>query len=165
VETSTHKAVEVYQRLVRESPENPPDLVIGADTVLVDEGQVLEKPVDATDNLRMLAELRGRSCTVITGVALVHPVLQSPGYHVRTICERTRIHFGDVSSALLKAYVDSGEGMGRAGGFAIQGRGSLLIRAIEGDYNNVVGFPLYSVFELLHDLVENGELDLEGLGD
>ena len=55
--------------------------------------------------------------------------------------------------------------MGRAGGFAIQGRGSLLIRAIEGDYNNVVGFPLYSVFELLHDLVENGELDLEGLGD
>ena len=67
METSTHKAVEVYQRLVRESPENPPDLVIGADTVLVDEGQVLEKPVDATDNLRMLAELRG--CLLYTSDA------------------------------------------------------------------------------------------------
>ena len=61
-----------------------------------------------------------------------------------------------------RAYAESGEGLDRAGGFAIQGRGALFIRSIEGDYNNVVGFPLYSVFELLHALVENEELDFEG---
>ena len=80
------------------------------------------------------------------------------------MCEQTKVHFADVAAPLLQAYVESGEGLDRAGGFAIQGRGALLIRGIEGDYNNVVGFPLYSVFDLLHNLVENEELDLEGMG-
>lgn len=164
VETATHKAKEVYERLVRTEPHHPPDLVIGADTVVVFEQQVLEKPVDKMDNLRILADLSGHSCTVITGVALVHPILQAPGYQIRTVCEKTKVHFADMPADVLKAYVDCGEGLDRAGGFAIQGRGALLIRGIEGDFHNVVGFPVFSVFELLHKLVENEELDLEGLG-
>ena len=162
VDTATHKAKEVYERLVRETPEHPPDLVIAADTVIVFENEILEKPKDKRDNLRMLADMAGHTCQVITGVALIHPILQAPGYKVHTVFERTRVHFADTPYELLHAYVDSGEGLDRAGGFAIQGRGALLIQSVEGDYNNVVGFPLYSVFSLLHDLVENEELDLEG---
>ena len=163
VETATEKAKEVYVRLVQTDDHNPPDLVIGADTVIVYDGEILEKPVDKVDNVRMLADLCGRSFHVITGVALVHPILSAPGYQIRTVCEQTKVHFADVAAPLLQAYVESGEGLDRAGGFAIQGRGALLIRGIEGDYNNVVGFPLYSVFDLLHNLVENEELDLEGM--
>ncbi|WFD25161.1 hypothetical protein MNAN1_000127 [Malassezia nana] len=164
VETATYKAKEVYERLVHSEPHNPPDLVIAADTVIVFQDQVLEKPIDKMDNLRMLADLMGHSCTVVTGVALVHPILQAPGYKIRTVCEQTKVYFADVPAAVLQAYVDCGEGLDRAGGFAIQGRGALLIRGIEGDFHNVVGFPLFSVFELLHHLVDNEELDLEGTG-
>mgnify|MGYP001025847018 FL=1 len=162
VETATHKAKEVYIRLVMQDEHDPPDLVIAADTVIVHQGKILEKPLDKTDNVRMLADMCGHSFHVVTGVAIVHPILQAPGYEVRTVCEQTRVHFADVPAPLLQAYAESGEGLDRAGGFAIQGRGALFIRSIEGDYNNVVGFPLYSVFELLHALVENEELDFEG---
>lgn len=164
VETATYKGKEVYERLVRECPEDPPSLVLAADTIIVFENEVLEKPRDKMDNLRMLADMSGKACTVITGVALVHPILQAPGFKIRTLCERTRLYFADIPADVLSAYVESGEGLDCAGGFAIQKRGALLVKAIEGDYNNVVGFPLYSVFQLLHDLVENEELDLEGVG-
>lgn len=164
VETASHKAKEVYQRLVLEDEHNPPDLVIGADTVIVQDGTILEKPLDKVENVRMLADMCGRSFYVITGVAIVHPILQAPGYDVHTVCERTRVFFAEVPGSVLQAYAECGEGLDRAGGFAIQGRGALFVRGIEGDYNNVVGFPLFSVFELLHTLIENEELDLEGTG-
>ena len=164
VHTASCKALEVYERLVNDSPANPPDLVIGADTVVVANEQILEKPLDKTDNLRMLADLSGNSVTVITGVAFVHPILTSPGYKVRSLCEQTRVQFADVPADILQAYVEHGEGHDRAGGFAIQGKGAMLIKGIEGDYNNVVGFPLFSFMDLLHELVEDEELDLEGTG-
>lgn len=100
----------------------------------------------------------------MTGVAIVHPILHSPGFKVRTLVERTRLQFADIHPTLLEAYVESGEGIDRAGGFAIQGRGSLLVKGVEGDYNNVVGFPVFSFFAMLHELIENEELDLEGTG-
>ena len=100
----------------------------------------------------------------MTAVAFVHPILESPGYKVRSVCEQTKVVFADNPASLLKAYVDNGEGIDRAGGFAIQGIGALLIKGIEGDYNNVVGFPLQSVVAFLHELIEDEELDLEGEG-
>ncbi|KAF8261357.1 Maf/Ham1 [Lactarius quietus] len=162
VATATHKAVEVYERLVRADPENGPDLVIGADTVVLTHAQplssdvayselpgvlqeLLEKPDSKEDNLRMLQDLNGSVCEVVTGVSLVFPILTSPGYDIR----------------LLNAYVDSGEGLDRAGGFAIQGLGGLLIRKIEGDYHNVVGFPASSFFRFLDLLVEEDDDFLE----
>lgn len=169
--TASHKATEVYERLVNESPEHPPDLVIAADTVVIAGEHIMEKPLDKVDNLRMLADLSGKSvggasnqCTVMTGVAFVHPILSSPGFKVRTLCEQTRVKFAEIPAAILDAYVESGEGHDRAGGFAIQGKGAMLIKGIEGDYNNVVGFPLFSFIDLLHELVDDGELDLEGTG-
>ncbi|PKI82987.1 hypothetical protein MVES1_003001 [Malassezia vespertilionis] len=164
VANAGEKALEVYKRLVLENPADPPELVIGADTVVIADEQILEKPRDKMDNLRMLADLSGKPCTVITGVAIVHPVLYNPGYKLRTVVEQTRLYFADIPAPLLQAYVDDGEGIDCAGGFAIQGKGALLVRGIEGDYNNVVGFPLFSVLTHLHELIEDEELDLEGIG-
>ncbi|KAH9918916.1 Maf/Ham1 [Epithele typhae] len=172
VSTATHKAVEVYERLVRENPDDAPDLVISADTVVLthplpglssvprfsDEPpppqDLLEKPADKADNLRMLLDLNGGVCEVVTGVTLVWPVLEAPGYKLKSIEERTLVYFQENDEALLKAYVENGEGADRAGGFAIQGLGGVLVSKIEGDYHNVVGFPAASFFKFLALLVE-----------
>ncbi|KAI0288951.1 Maf/Ham1 [Russula brevipes] len=178
VATATHKAVEVYERLVLADPENGPDLVIGADTVVLTHAQpvssdvayselpgvqqeLLEKPINKADNLRMLQDLNGSVCEVVTGVSVVFPVLTSPGFSIRSLEERSLVYFSDNALSLLRAYVDSGEGLDRAGGFAIQGLGGLLIRKIEGDYHNVVGFPAASFFRFLDLLVEEDDDFLE----
>ncbi|KAK0230406.1 inosine triphosphate pyrophosphatase-like protein [Armillaria fumosa] len=171
VATATHKAVEVYERLVEQDPDNAPDLVIAADTVVLTHAQpstsdasysvlpetnqeLLEKPASKEDNLRMLLDLNGGVCEVVTGVALVYPILSAPGYSIKSIDERSLVYFADNPKHIVEAYADSGEGVDRAGGFAIQGLGGLLIRKIEGDYNNVVGFPAASFFTLLDLLVD-----------
>ncbi|KAG6917857.1 hypothetical protein DXG01_000762 [Tephrocybe rancida] len=171
VATATHKAVEVYERLVNEDPKNPPDLVIAADTVVLTHAQpstsnvsytvlpgtnqeLLEKPSSKEDNLRMLLDLNGGVCEVVTGVTVVYPVLTAPGYTIKSIDERTLVYFSDNPQHVVKAYVDSEEGIDRAGGFAIQGLGGLLIRKVEGDYHNVVGFPAASFFAFLDLLLD-----------
>ncbi|KAF9444612.1 Maf/Ham1 [Macrolepiota fuliginosa MF-IS2] len=179
VATASHKAVEVYERLVQEDPDNAPDLVIAADTIVLTHAlpsttqtsyadlpqiaqELLEKPSDKEDNLRMLLDLNGGVCEVVTGVSVgfdlvkssVYPVIYSPGYNIKSIDERTLVYFADNPKHIVQAYVESGEGVDRAGGFAIQGLGGILIRKIEGDYHNVVGFPAASFFALLDMLVD-----------
>ncbi|KAI4519105.1 Maf/Ham1, partial [Schizophyllum commune Loenen D] len=174
VATAQHKGVEVYERLVAEDPDNPPDLVIAADTIVLTHAapvvgqvhesllppmtqEIMEKPVDKEDNLRMLLDLNGGICEVVTGVVLIYPILTAPGYGMKSIDERTLVHFADNPPALVKAYVESGDGLGKAGGFGVQGNGGLLISKVEGDYNNVVGFPASSFFRYLEILVEENE--------
>ncbi|KIM77454.1 hypothetical protein PILCRDRAFT_825419 [Piloderma croceum F 1598] len=171
VATATHKAVEVYERLVRENPDDAPELVIGADTVVLTHAQpftsdasysvlpdiqqeLLEKPTSKADNLRMLLDMNGGVCEVVTGVSVVYPVLRAPGYDIKCIDERSLVYFSDNPRRFLEAYVENGEGLDRAGGFAIQGQGGLLVRKIEGDYHNVVGFPAASFFKLLDLTIE-----------
>lgn len=69
------------------------------------------------------------------------------------------VRFAENRGTIIQAYVDSGEGLDRAGGFAIQGKASILVKSIDGDYNNVVGFPLFTFCSFLDDLIEDGELD------
>jgi len=174
VSTATHKAVEVYERLVRENPEDGPDLVIGADTVVLTHAQpstsnvsysvlpeinqeLLEKPTSKQDNLRMLLDLNGGVCEVVTGVTVVYPILHAPGYDMKSIDERTLVYFADNPKHLIEAYVNSGEGLDCAGGFNVATNGSLLTRKIEGDYHNVVGFPAASFFKLLDLMVEEDD--------
>ncbi|KAG8951247.1 hypothetical protein FRC04_006486 [Tulasnella sp. 424] len=174
VSTATEKAVEVYERLVNDDPDNPPDLVIGADTVVLSRiepstsnvsaglehairPEILEKPTSKADNLRMLLDLNGRSCEVVTGVSVVFPILTAPGYAIKSMDERSIVHFADNPVSLLEAYVDNGEGLDRAGGFAIQGLGGMLIRKVDGDWHNVVGFPAAAFFKFLEILVEEEE--------
>ncbi|GAA5839977.1 hypothetical protein JCM11251_006578 [Rhodosporidiobolus azoricus] len=161
VATGCAKAVEVYEKLVVESPEDPPDMVIGADTVVILPGlepTILEKPTSLADQLSMLESYSGQEVQVATGVTVVQPQLATPGYTTSSLVVVTKVKFAQNSPQLLKAYVDCGEGIDRAGGFAIQGRGGLLIQSIDGDYNNCVGFPGQAFIEWLLAMEAEGTL-------
>ncbi|HET9887870.1 MAG TPA: Maf family protein [bacterium] len=125
-------------------------LILGADTIVVRDGKIYGKPVDEEDALRMLQELAGREHLVYTGVC----VLDAGGgpAHLRTVVTRVQLH--DLTKDEIQRYVDSGEPMGKAGAYAIQGRGRLLVAGIEGDYSNVVGLPLGATLDLIAEATE-----------
>jgi septum formation protein len=134
--------------------------VLGADTVVVVDDQILNKPVDVEDAVRMLQLLSGRVHQVITGVCLVNPAgePQAPGpYAVLTADERqlllasesTSVTMSEISDTEIREYVSTGEPMDKAGAYAIQGRASRWIPRIEGDYSNVVGLPIALVHRML----------------
>ena len=122
---------------------DPGDLVIAADTVVAVDGQVLGKPRDRADALRMLAALSGRAHTVYTGVTLCRDG------EVLTQHEATQVRFRTLTTAEMEAYVDTGEPMDKAGAYGIQGYGALLVEGIEGDYSNVVGLPVCRLGRML----------------
>ena len=121
----------------------PDAMVLGADTVVVIEGLVLGKPVDEADAAAMLHRLSGRSHEVLTGVALL-----SRGRR-RTEVVTTRVRFRTLTAADVVWYVASGEPVGKAGAYAIQGRASSFVTRIEGSYSNVVGLPVATVDEMI----------------
>jgi len=141
------------RRLAREKAEaaweDRDEIILGADTVVVLDGEVLEKPRDAADARRMLRLLSGREHTVITGICLRH----AHGAEVNS--SSTRVHFLALTEAEIDAYVDSGEPMDKAGAYAIQGLASRFIDRIEGDFANVVGLPVYQVYRYFKKL-KNG---------
>jgi septum formation protein len=122
---------------------HPQRIVLGADTVVVVDQHLLEKPQDANDAARMLRLLSGRTHEVITCVSLM-----AKGFE-RTEAETTRVVFGSVSEEEIAAYVKSGEPMDKAGAYAIQGMASRWVSRIEGCYFNVVGLPVQRVYRLL----------------
>lgn len=119
---------------------------LGADTTVVVEGAILGKPEDAADAARMLEMLSGRTHEVLTGVALRR------GEHVVSDVAVTQVHFLPLSAAVIAWYVDTGEPMGKAGAYAIQGHASRFIDWIQGSYSNVVGLPVHMVDALSHRL-------------
>jgi septum formation protein len=120
-------------------------LLIGADTTVVIEGEVLGKPGDVQESRRMLERLRGREHEVHTAIAVVdHP---SGRLRLRTVT--TRVQFRAFSDATLDRYAQSGEGLDKAGSYGIQGLGAGLVSAIQGSYSNVVGLPAAELVELL----------------
>ena len=124
----------------------PSSLVLGADTVVVHNGDVLGKPADADEARRMLRRLAaGRHC-VFTGIALVHLATQR-----RIVAhEATEVCFGAMTDGEIDAYVASGSPLDKAGAYGIQDdRGALFVRRIEGDYYNVVGLPLHRLYRTL----------------
>lgn len=111
-------------------------IVIGADTVVVLEGKVLGKPKDEADAAKMLKSLSGKAHEVFTGVSII----KSEKSHC--FFERTKVKFCELDDEQIRAYVASGEPMDKAGAYGIQGKGCVLVEGIEGDYFNVVGFPV-----------------------
>lgn len=109
--------------------------VLGVDTEVVLDGQIFGKPSDAGDAEQMLEKLSGKTHVVLSGLCL-----WTPGWEV-VEHEATRVAFRELTPRDLAAYVAGGEWEGRAGAYAIQGRGAALVRSIEGDYLNVVGLP------------------------
>ena len=122
-----------------------PAVVLGADTEVVLDGRYLGKPADIPDALRMLRALRGRTHEVVTGVALV----EAPGGREETAAVVTRVTMTNATDEDLAAYVATGEPLDKAGAYAVQGRGSLLIDRIDGCYTNVVGLPVETTRRLL----------------
>ena len=123
----------------------PGALVIGADTVVVLGGELLGKPRDSADAASMLRRLAGRTHTVITGVCIAQEKREI------TFAERTSVRFLPLDDALINAYVATGEPLDKAGAYGIQGRGAVLVRAIRGDYTNVVGLPLPRLCAILRE--------------
>jgi septum formation protein len=132
------------ERLAREKAAAVPgDLVLAADTTVVVDGEMLEKPTDAADALRMLEQLAGRTHEVITAVAL-----RAPG-GTRQATDVTRVTFRPAGRDVLSAYVATGEPMDKAGAYGIQGYGAALVERIEGDFFSVMGLPLRLVLALM----------------
>jgi septum formation protein len=142
--------------------------VLGADTIVVVDDEILNKPIDDDDAARMLRLLSGRVHRVITGVCLVLPLeMPTPigtsavkvpyqlataeGRELRIASETTLVTMTEISEDEIREYVASREPMDKAGAYAIQGRASRWIPRIEGDYSNVVGLPVALVYRMLND--------------
>jgi len=133
------KAEAVAQRLEE-------GVVLGADTTVVVENQILGQPQDDADARRMLRLLSGKWHDVLTGVALVRV-----GGETRVAHEATRVRFAEMSEGEIDWYIASGEPVGKAGAYGIQGKAALFIEEIEGDYFNIMGLPIRLVYELAAD--------------
>ena len=136
-ELSRQKAGEVARSA------RPGDIVIGADTVVAVDGRVLGKPRSPEQAREMLAALSGRTHTVYTGVTVLRDGL------ALTQHEATCVRFRPLTREEIDAYVATGEPMDKAGAYGIQGRGALLVEAIDGDYANVVGLPVCRLGRML----------------
>jgi len=156
------------EKALKISRHHPHAHVLGADTVVILDDQILNKPVDVEDAVRMLRLLSGRVHQVITGVCLVNPVpgpqrsvvsklpepapyavLTADGRQLLIASETTSVTMSEISEPEIRDYVSTGEPMDKAGAYAIQGRASRWIPRIEGDYSNVVGLPVALVYRML----------------
>lgn len=113
----------------------PESVVIGSDTVVIIDGEILGKPADETDAYRMLKLLSGKVHTVVTGVCI------SKGESKRSFSESTEVEFYPLSEEEIRAYIATGDPMDKAGAYGIQGEGCVLIKGINGDFFTVMGLP------------------------
>jgi septum formation protein len=144
-------AIAYVQRLAQEKAEAvvaklERGLVLGADTVVVVNDEILGQPRDDDDARRMLKLLSGKWHEVLTGVALIRV-----GVEPKTLVdyERTKVRFAELSADEIEWYVGTGEPKGKAGAYAVQGSAAVLIEEIEGEYFNIVGLPIRLVYELV----------------
>lgn len=132
------------RRLARDKARAVPgEYVLGADTVVVADGEILEKPRDSADALAMLRRLQGRRHEVVTSICLIAHGVE----HLAT--DTTAVYFRPAADDLLRAYVATGEPLDKAGAYGIQGYGAALVERVEGDFFGVMGLPLRLVLDLL----------------
>lgn len=132
------------RRLARDKARAVPGaLVLGADTIVVLDNTIIEKPADADDAVRMLLRLQGRQHEVITAVCLV-----AHGEEFEAL-DRTAVTFRPASEGFLRGYVATGEPLDKAGAYGIQGYGAALVERIDGDFFGVMGLPVRLVLDLL----------------
>lgn len=121
-------------------------LILGADTTVVIDGEIIGKPVDLDDARQMLGKLSGKWHEVLTGVALFEKTADKLIY--RDGHERTRVKFARLSKGEIEYLVSHGEPLDKAGAYAVQAQAALFIEQIEGDYWNVVGLPIHLVYRM-----------------
>jgi len=132
------KALDVAMRLQE-------GIVLGADTVVVLDGKVFGKPKSAVDAHRMLKRFSGKTHAVFTGIALVNAKTKERSSAV----DKSKVKFKKLSKQAIGDYIASGECFGKAGAYAIQGKGAMLIEGYEGSFSNIVGLPLEKLKPML----------------
>lgn len=138
------KAVEYLSEIKAEPFKNEEDIIIGADTVVSIDDVILGKPKDRSDAFKMLKMLSGKYHSVFTGVTIITPD------STKTFSVETRVKFFDLTDREINDYLDTGEPFDKAGAYGIQGKGSLLVEKIDGDYFNVVGLPVSTLNKYLN---------------
>lgn len=138
-ELARQKALEIAEN-------HPDDIIIGSDTVVAINGEILGKPKDEKDAFRMLKMLSGTSHSVFTGVA----VIKDGKTHSFT--EETKVRFFPLDDYEIERYIATGEPFDKAGAYGIQDIGALLVEGIDGDYYNVMGLPVGRLFRLMGEL-------------
>ena len=138
---SRNKAIEVSERL------NEPSIVIAADTVVFQNGKVLEKPKNEEDAFSMLSSLSGNTHKVYSGICLINTYDDT----VVTDCDCTEVKFSELNPRQIRNYINSGEPMDKAGAYGIQGLGGAFVERIEGCYYNVMGLPLNKLYKALEN--------------
>ncbi len=149
-ELSALKAGAVLARLLEDGQKGA-FVVIGADTVVALEGEIMGKPKDEQEAARMLSRLQGRTHQVYTGVTFVYVEEGERSYDI-SFHEKTEVTMYPMSREEIRAYVDTGEPMDKAGAYGIQGRCAAYIKGICGDYNNVVGLPVGRLYQELQKI-------------
>ncbi|KAF7550120.1 hypothetical protein G7046_g8119 [Stylonectria norvegica] len=171
-ETARQKCMDVYTKMLEihlaSIPE--PDLVIAADTIIVSrDGRILEKPRNEAAHIRMLKYLRDtRVHSVLTAVSVLSPRedARHPGYELESHTEETKVYFVSESEGLpddvIEAYVKTREGVDKAGGYAVQGIGGMiLIDRIEGSLDNVIGLPVRRTLAMAEKVIFRQDQDLD----
>ena len=130
MELASIKAKDIYKKSEKQS------MIVGADTVVAYQGQILGKPTDEADAKRMLTMLSGQTHEVYTGVCVIEDG------KTKTFYEETKVTFYEISDEQIDYYIKTGEPMDKAGSYGIQGKAAVFIKGIEGYYYNVVGFPI-----------------------
>ena len=125
-----------------------PRPVLCADTTVALGGRILGKPVDQADAVRMLSNLSGQTHSVYTALAL------RSGRKTWSVVQHSRVTFANISADEIQAYVETGEPMGKAGAYAIQGHAAVFIQRIQGSHSGIMGLPLYETRRLLQHLVK-----------
>jgi len=140
--------VERVARAKAATHSRPGTLNLAADTIVLIDGQVLGKPDDPADAQIKLAQLAGRQHEVLTAVA----VLDGTSGSMRSAVERSKVRLAPMSASEIEWYVATGEPLDKAGAYAIQGLGSIFVESIEGNYSNIVGLPVPTLYRLIAEL-------------
>lgn len=148
------KAKNLVQRLAKEKAlkiarkyQNRDCLIIGFDTTVELEGKIFGKPKDKKEAFNILKKLNGKKHFVYTGIAIVNPLTKK----IIVDIEKTAVYFRQLSKKEIKDYVASNEPMGKAGAYAIQEKGAILVKKINGDFYNVVGLPINKLIQGLKE--------------
>lgn len=137
------EAVKYLSKIKAEPFRNSNDIVIGADTVVSINNEILGKPTDEEDAKKMLKLLSGKTHTVYTGVTIIK------GDRQESFAQATEVTFHDLDDEIINKYIATGSPMDKAGAYGIQDFGALLVKKIDGDYFNVVGLPISTLYRFL----------------
>ena len=150
-EFENENPIDYVQRLAKTKAETVAQrikngLVLGADTTVVIDNEIIGKPIDLADARKMLRKLSGKTHEVLTGVALVK--VSESNFQTQVKYERTSVKFAKLSESEINFLAENGQPLDKAGAYAVQAQAALFIEGIEGDYWNVVGLPIHLVYKL-----------------